>query len=161
MLQTLLAAALVLPSPVPSPAPTPDVPPAVAAEVEKGVKAYNAHDTAYYESALSNDAVYIAEDGAVFAGKERVLRLFTRIFGMTPSRQLAVAELAGGTRGDVAWARFKWTLTMGPDSRHGVSSILFVRAGDAWQVLQIQNTPAGHAMPAAPGSAPHPPSPRP
>jgi ketosteroid isomerase-like protein len=163
MRPTLLAAVLILSAPLLAA----DAPPPVAAEVEKGVKAYNAHDVAYYEGALSADAVYIAEDGAVFAGKERVLRLFSRIFAMTPPRQLAVTDLAGGTRGDVAWARFKWTLTAGPDSRHGVSSILFVRAADAWQVLQIQNTPAGHVMaaspaPASPVASPSPsPSPRP
>jgi ketosteroid isomerase-like protein len=156
MQEMLLAAVLMLPAPVPAA----DAPSPVAAEVEKGVAAYNAQDIAYYEGALSSDAVYIAEDGAVFVGKERVLRLFSRIFAMKPPRQLAITDLAAGTRGDVAWARFKWTLTAGPDSRQGVSSILFARAGDAWQVLQIQNTPAGHAMAASPASAPHP-SPRP
>ena len=158
MRQTLLAAALMLPAPVLAA----DAPPPVAAEVEKGVKAYNAHDIAYYEDALSTDAVYIAEDGAVFAGKERVLRLFSRIFARTPAPQIAITDLASGTRGDVAWARFKWTLTVGPDSRQGISSILFARAGDAWQVLQIQNTPAGHVMAASPAPAsPSAPSPRP
>jgi ketosteroid isomerase-like protein len=146
MRHALLAAVLVLPAP----ALAADATPPIAAEVEKGVKAYNAQDIAYYEDALATDAVYIAEDGAVFAGKERVLRLFTRIFAKKPARQLTVSDLATGTRGDVAWARFKWTLAMGPDSREGVSSILFARAGDAWQVLQIQNTPAGHVMAASP-----------
>jgi hypothetical protein len=50
---------------------------------------------------------------------------------------------------------------MGPDSRQGVSSILFARAGDGWQVLQIQSTPAGHVMaapapPASPSASPKP-----
>jgi ketosteroid isomerase-like protein len=150
MRQALLAAVLVLPVPVPAA----DAPSPIAAEVEKGVKAYNAQDIAYYEGALATDAVYIAEDGAIFAGKERVLRTFTRIFAKKPARQLTVSDLATGARGDVAWARFKWTLTMGPDSREGVSSILFARAGDAWQVLQIQNTPAGHVMAASPSASP-------
>lgn len=149
MRHAALAALLLLPAP----APADDAPSKVAAEVEKGVKAYNAHDLAYYESALAPEAVYIAEDGAIFAGKERVLRTFTRIFAKTPARQIAVSDVATGTRGDVAWARFKWTLSMGPDSRQGVSSILFGRAGDAWQVLQIQNTPTGHVMAGAPSPA--------
>ena len=62
----------------------------------------------------------------------------------------------------MAWARFKWTLTMGPDSRQGVSSILFARAGDAWQVLQIQSTATGHVMAGAPTpAASSSPSPKP
>lgn len=130
---------------------------AITAEVERGVKAYNAQQIAYYEEALAPDAVYIAEDGATFVGKEKVLRLFSRIFGRTSPPQLAIEDVVTGGKGDVAWARFKWTLTTGTESRQGVSSILFSRAGDAWQVLQIQSTPAGHAKPAgapSPGASP-------
>ena len=118
----------------------------VAAEVEKGVTAYNARDIKYYEASLAPEAVYIAEDGAVIAGKERVVRLFTRIFAATPPRQIAVSDVATGAKGDVAWARFKWTLTIGPEVRKGVATTLFTRAAGAWQVAQIQNTPDGHAM---------------
>jgi ketosteroid isomerase-like protein len=144
-----LLAALVLA--LPAPAGAADPPPApLAAEVEKGVKAYNAQQIAYYEDTLAPDAVYIAEDGAIFPGKEKVLRLFSRIFAKVPPPQLAVTDVVTGGKGDAAWARFKWTLTTGADSRQGVSSILFTRAGDAWQVVQIQSTPAGHAMAASP-----------
>ena len=146
MRHTLLAAVLILPAP----AVAADAPPPVATEVEKGVSAYNAQDVAYYERVLSKDAVYIAEDGAIFSGKERVLGLFERIFAKRPARQLAITDVSTGARGDVAWARFKWTLTMGADSRQGVSSILFAREGDAWQALQIQSTPLGHVMAPAP-----------
>jgi ketosteroid isomerase-like protein len=152
MRHTFLAAVLILPATVPAA----DAPAPVAAEVEKGVKAYNAQDIAYYERVLSTDAVYVAEDGAIFAGKDRVLSLFKRIFAKTPARQLAISDLVTGTRGDVAWARFKWTLTMGPDSRQGVTSILFAREGGAWQVLQIQSTAAGHVMGGMPAPAASP-----
>ena len=151
-MRTLLAAfVLALPVPAWAAEPAP-----IAAEVEKGVKAYNAQQLAYYEDTLATDAVYIAEDGAIFAGKEKVLRLFTRIFAKTPPPQLAVTDVVTGGKGDAAWARFKWTLTTGPDIRQGVSSILFTRAGDAWQVVQIQSTPSGHATAAGPSASPSP-----
>jgi ketosteroid isomerase-like protein len=156
MRHAMIAAVLAVPVPIFA-AETP-APPPLAAEVERGVKAYNAQDIAYYEEALATDSVYIAEDGAMFVGKERVLRLFTRIFAKTPTRQLAVTDVVTGGKGDVAWARFKWTLSMGPESRQGVSSILFARAGDAWQVLQIQNTPAGHVMAESPSPSPSAPA---
>ena len=149
-MRTLLAAAVLI---VPSLAPAAETP--VAAEVERGVAAYNARQLAYYEDTLAPDAVYIAEDGATFVGKEAVLRLFTRIFAKDPAPQLAVSDVVAGGKGEVAWARFKWTLTTGPDSRQGVSSVLFTRAGEGWQVVLIQNTPSGHAM------AAHPPGPSP
>lgn len=139
---------------VPTLAPGAETAP-IAAEVDRGVAAYNARQLAYYEDTLTPDAVYIAEDGATFVGKEAMLRLFTRIFAKDPAPQLAVSDVVTGGKGEVAWARFKWTLTTGPASRQGVSSIIFVRAGDAWQVVQIHNTPSGHAMTAhSPGASP-------
>jgi ketosteroid isomerase-like protein len=157
MRSLLIAAVLALPVA----ALAAETPSTIAAEVEKGVTAYNAQDIAYYENTLSTDAVYIAEDGAVFTGKEKVLRLFSRIFAKTPVRSLAVTDVVTGAKGDVAWTRFGWTLTMGADSRRGITSILFARAGDEWQVLQIQSTPAGHAKAAAPHAASPTPAPPP
>ena len=124
----------------------------VAAEVEKGVKAYNAREIAYYESALLPDAAFVADDGAIFAGKDRVMKQFTRVFGMTPPRQIAVTDVATGGKGDVAWARFKWTLTGPETSRPGVATIIFVRDGGALKIASIHNTRSGHGAPA--GAAP-------
>ena len=64
---------------------------------------------------------------------------------MTPPRELAPGDIVVGSRGDVAWARFKWTLTAGPDKRQGMMTTLFARSGGQWEVLQMQNTPDGHA----------------
>jgi ketosteroid isomerase-like protein len=125
--------------------------PDLAAEVEKGVRAYNAREIAYYESALLPDAVFVADDGAVFAGKERVMKSFARVFGMTPARQIAVSDVVTGGKGDVAWARFKWMLTGPETSRPGVATTIFVReAGGPWKIASIHNTRAAHGAPAAP-----------
>jgi ketosteroid isomerase-like protein len=158
---TLLAlAALVLQSTAASPAaaPAPQARPEIAAEVERGVQAYNSQDLAYYQAALAPDAVYIADDGGVFAGKERVVSLFTRIFARTPKPQLAVSDMVTGGRGDVAWARFSWTLSGIDKARPGVATAIFVKGGEGWQVQSIQNTPKGHGMRAAPspGASPSP-----
>ena len=149
-MRTLLAAAILA---VPALAPAAETAAPIAAEVERGVKAYNAQQIAYYEEALAPDAVYIAEDGATFVGKEKVLRLFSRIFGRTVPPRLAIADVVTAGKGDAAWARFNWTLTSGEESRQGVSTVLFTRSGDAWQVVQIQNTPSGHGAPSA-GASP-------
>lgn len=139
----VLAALLAVPAAA-SAAATPD--PAVAAEVQKGVAAYNAGDIAYYKAVLADDAVYIADDGGTFAGKERVVGLFTRLFASDPAPKIAIEDVVTGSRGEVGWARFHWTITRGESARKGIASVLFVRAGDHYQVLQIQNTPAEHAM---------------
>ena len=144
-----------------SPAPTPAPPsrPEIAAEVQRGVQAYNAQELAYYDSALAPDAVYIADDGAVFAGKERVMRLFTRIFGGAQKPHLEITDLVTGGKGDTAWARFGWMLSGIEHARPGVATVIFERAGGGWQVASIQNTAKGHAMRAAsppPGASPSP-----
>lgn len=125
----------------------PSTGPGIAEEVARGVAAYNAQDLKYYERALAPDAVYIADDGMTFTGKESVAALFGRLFAATPHRQMEIGEVTTGARDNVGWARFKWTITRGEASRKGICSILFTRAGDAWQAVQIQNTPDGHGAP--------------
>jgi ketosteroid isomerase-like protein len=115
------------------------------AEVERGVKAYNAGDIKYYEATLLDGVVYVADDGATFEGKPRVLELFTRIFASQPAPQLTIANPKSETKGDVAWVRFDWTRTRGTDSRKGVATAILTRVGGAWKVAQIQNSPSGHA----------------
>jgi uncharacterized protein (TIGR02246 family) len=156
-LTLLWQAASPAPPATPVPTPAPQALPEIAAEVERGVRAYNAQDLAYYQTSLTTDAVYVADDGAVFAGKERVLQLFTRIFARTPKPQLAVSDVVTGGRGDVAWARFNWTLSGIERARPGVATAIFVKAPSGWQVVSIQNTAKGHAMhaaPPAPGASP-------
>lgn len=145
----------------PSPAATPAPPsrPEIAAEVERGLRAYNAQDLAYYDAALAPEAVYIADDGAIFSGKERVIGLFTRIFGRAQKPHLEIADVTTGGKGDAAWARFAWTLSGIEHARPGVATVIFERTGDSWRVVSIQNTAKGHAMRAAspaPGATPSP-----
>jgi ketosteroid isomerase-like protein len=137
--------------------PAPQARPEIAAELQRGITAYNAGDIAYYQASLASDAVYIADDGATFVGKDRIVGLFTRIFARTPKPQLEATDIVTGGRGDVAWARFKWNLSGIEKARPGVATALFVRDGGAWKVVSLQNTVAGHAMrPAAPAAASQP-----
>jgi ketosteroid isomerase-like protein len=156
MTELILAAALTLQAASPAAAPASQARPEIAAEVQRGVVAYNAGDIAYYQGSLAPDAVYIADDGAIFTGKERIVGLFTRIFARTPKPRLEATDVVTGGRGDVAWARFKWTLSDIEKARPGVATVVFVRAGSGWQAVSIQNTLAGHAMrPAASPSPAH------
>ena len=153
----VIAVALAVQAASPAASPAPQARPEIAAEVQRGVSAYNAQDIAYYQASLAPDAVYVADDGALFSGKERIVGLFTRIFARTPKPRLEVTDLVTGGRGDVAWARFKWTLSDIEKARPGVATAIFVKSGAGWQVASIQNTAVGHAMrPAVPAAASHP-----
>jgi ketosteroid isomerase-like protein len=147
----------------PSPAPPPAAVSAddLAGEVQRAVAAYNARDLSYYEAVLSPKSVYIAEDGAVIAGRERVLRTFGRIFTADPPRKLEISDLTVDRQGDTGWATFRWTLTVGPETRLGVTSVLYARGEGGWRPMLIQNTLRGHAMrPAASASPAASPSPK-
>jgi len=156
---TVLSVALQSPSPSPAPSPAPQARPEIAAEVERGVRAYNAQDLSYYESSLAPDAVYIADDGAVFAGKQRIVSLFTRIFARPQKPRIETSDVVTGGQGDVAWTRFNWMLSATERARPGVATAIFVRGGSGWQVVSIHNTARGHVMRAAspsPGASPSP-----
>lgn len=144
----------------PAPAPAPQARPEIAAEVERGTKAYNAQDIAYYQAALAPDVAYVADDGIVFTGKPHVIELFTRIFARPQKAHLDVADLVTGGKGDMAWARFNWTLSGIEHARPGVATVIFQRGDGGWQVASIHNTAkTGHAMHAArpaPGASPSP-----
>jgi ketosteroid isomerase-like protein len=147
----------------PSPSAAPKASPAddLTAEVQRAVTAYNARDLSYYESVLDPKSVYIAEDGAVISGRERVLRTFGRIFTADPPRRIEISDLTVDRRGDTGWATFRWTLTAGPDARQGVTSVLYVRGDAGWRPMLIQNTLRAHAMRPAAAVSPVPlPSPR-
>ena len=157
MIMAMAGLALVLQaSPMPSPAAAPaQARPEIAAEVEKGVRAYNAQDLAFYQATLAADATYIADDGGLFSGKDRVIALFTRIFARDPKPHLEVTDVVTGGRGDVGWARFAWTLSGIERARPGIATAVFVRDGGAWRLVSLQNTPKGHPMrPASPSPGP-------
>jgi len=117
----------------------------LTAEVQRAVAAYNARDLSYYENALDPQSTYIAEDGGVIAGRDRVLRTFGRIFTADPPRRLEISDLSVTRRGDTGWALFRWTMTAGPETRQGVTSVLFARGGNgSWRPQLIQNTLRAH-----------------
>ena len=137
--------------------PAPQARPEIAAEVLRGVAAYNAQDLKYYAASLAPDAVYIMDNGLVLSGRENILALLNGFFSKTPRPQLVASEVVTGGRGDVAWARFKWTPTHAENLRPGVTTAIFVRGGAGWQAVSIQTTRVGHApRPAIPASASHP-----
>lgn len=156
-----LAGLLFMALPQASPSPAPPRPAVSAddltAEVQRAVAAYNARDLSYYEAVLDPKSVYIAEDGAVISGRDRVLRTFGRIFAADPPRRIEISDLTVDRRGETGWSTFRWTLTAGADTRHGVTSVLYMRTDAGWRPMLIQNTLSGHrhTRPAA-ASSPSP-----
>ncbi len=149
-----LLAILWLGQPPASAAPAASLSDELTAEVQRAVAAYNARDLSYYETALDPKSVYIAEDGGVISGRERVLSTFGRIFSADPPRRIEISDLRIDRRGDTGWALFRWTLTAGTETRQGVTSVLYMRDAGAWRPMLIQNTLRASAHAARPAAAP-------
>src|SRR5687768_8567863 len=149
----VLAAALALQAASPVAPPRPEI----AAELQRGVSAYNAQDLAYFQKSLAPEAEYIIENGVVLSGRENIVALLNGFFSRKPRPRLAVSDVVTGGRGDFAWARFKWTLSHSETSR-ALTTAIFVRGDDGrWRVVSIQNTPFGHLVrPTVPAPASHP-----
>ena len=149
----LLALALAVPGAAP---PAAQARPEIASAVLRGIAAYNAQDLAYFEATVAPDAVYIMDNALVLSGRENVLALLNGFFARTPRPQMVASEIVTGGRGDVAWARFKWTPSH--NTRPGVTTAIFVREGAGWQVVSIQLTRLTHGEPPViPAAASHPP----
>ena len=97
----VLALALAAQTGSPAAAPAPQARPEIAAEVQRGITAYNAGDIAYYQSSLAADAVYIADDGAA-PKSEIVADLAARadeLVALRVSRHVLRRELRHGLPG--------------------------------------------------------------
>ena len=123
----------------------------IAAVVQKSTAAYNKQDLKYFEGAFGADVVYVADDGATFASKQKVVGLFGRLFARTPPPQLEVTDVATTVKGDVAWSRYKWKLSGGAKARQGMGVTLFAKEGADWKIVHVQNTLDGHAAASAHG----------
>jgi ketosteroid isomerase-like protein len=154
----LLSLLTLAPQASPTPAsPAGGVADELTAEVQRAVAAYNARDLSYYERVLDPKSIYVAEDGAMISGRDRVLRTFGRIFSADPPRKLEISDLSVTSRGDTGSALFRWTLSAGPEARRGVTSVLYAREGGVWRPLLIQNTLSMHApRPASPAAGASP-----
>ena len=143
---SVMFAVLLVLSQAPASAPTPVPPPSrpeIAAEVERGTKAYNAQDLAYYQAALMPDTVYIADTRASFTG-EGTFQLFTRILP-APEGTLEVADVVTGGQGDAPGpgpTDAERHSGPGPEAPSSSSS------GGIWQV-PIRTTPGPRDSPRA------------
>jgi ketosteroid isomerase-like protein len=97
------------------------------------VNAYNNSDTAFFDKAMTADAVWFDEDGHVFPAKSFVSRQITG----TPKRKLTISDLKVGMSGDSGWAGFSYVIDSGGSQKRGVNTTLFRKTGANWQILLV------------------------
>lgn len=108
--------------------------------VQAAIDAYNNKDTAYFDKTLAADVVWLDEDGHAIAGKERVSRFLGR--QLSPgARKLTTSDVSISSAGDVAWARFTYTIEAdGKKPIKGLNSVVYRRTNGAWQIVMVHGS---------------------
>src|SRR5262245_29365498 len=78
-----------------------------AGMVKEALDAFNRRDLNYFRKALADDAVWLDDDGHVFASKQQIINipLTAELTGQTV-RKLTPSNLRSVINGDSAWATF-------------------------------------------------------
>ncbi|HET9943110.1 MAG TPA: DUF6152 family protein [Terriglobia bacterium] len=128
-------------------APQPDPGPA-ADMVRAAMDAFNKRDLAYFQRTLSNDVVWLDEDGHAVTPKTSVVGSFLRLQLSGPSvRTITPTNIRSGMTTDAAWASFSYTLDTDGAKKLGLATMVFKKVGTDWQIVLVHaasNHPATH-----------------
>jgi ketosteroid isomerase-like protein len=114
--------------------------PGPAAEmVKSALDAFNRRDLDYFRKALAEDAVWLDDDGHIFASRNQIVNipLMAELTEAT-KRKLTPSNMRSGMSGDTAWATFYYELDTDGTLRHGLSTMVFRKIGDNWQIAVVQ-----------------------
>jgi len=114
--------------------------PGPAAEMVKAaLDAFNRRDLDYFRKALTEDAVWLDDDGHIFASRNQIINIpLTAELTEATKRKLTPSNMRSGISGDTAWATFYYELDTDGVLRHGLSTMVFRRIGNDWQIAVVQ-----------------------
>lgn len=114
--------------------------PGPAAEMVKGaLDAFNRRDLDYFRKTLTEDAVWLDDDGHIFASRNQIVSIpLTAELTEATKRKLTPSNMRSGLSGDTAWATFYYELDTDGTLRHGLSTMVFRRIGSDWQIAVVQ-----------------------
>jgi hypothetical protein len=143
-LAVLISTAVPVLAAPPSPRPSPTMPAGAqamsgtfhpAAAVQRAVEAWNAADLSYFEAAMDPVVTVVLPD-RVARGREDALDALAA--PMDARLHVEATRVLAGTRGDTAWASFRFTLEQGADVVHaGSGAVVFVRQEGVWRTLLV------------------------
>jgi ketosteroid isomerase-like protein len=114
--------------------------PGPAAEMVKAaLDAFNRRDLDYFRKALTEDAVWLDDDGHIFASRNQIINIpLTAELTEATKRKLTPSNIRSGISGDTAWATFYYELDTDGVLRHGLSTMVFRKIGNDWQIAVVQ-----------------------
>jgi ketosteroid isomerase-like protein len=124
----------------PSPGPLVDL-------VQASVNAYNKGDLAYFDRMLSDEILWVDEDGHELTSKMFCLAFIQKQIMATPKRTMSVSGIATSTWGDTAYAAFAYTIDDGVNKRTGMNTTVFRKYGSDWKIVLIHGSINAYAIP--------------
>jgi ketosteroid isomerase-like protein len=114
--------------------------PGPAAEMVKAaLDAFNRRDLDYFRKSLTEDAVWLDDDGHIFASRNQIVNIpLTAELTEATKRKLTPSNMRSGISGDTAWATFYYELDTDGTLRHGLSTMVFRKIGNDWQIAVVQ-----------------------
>jgi ketosteroid isomerase-like protein len=104
----------------------------IADVVRTMVNAFNNRDTAFFQKAIAQDAVWLDEDGHHLQASVWINRLLSA----NPPRKLSVTNLRTSNWDTAGWAGFNYVIA-GTSEVKGTNSLVFKKNGNDWQIVLI------------------------
>ena len=118
--------------------------------VQAALDAFNRRDLDYFRKALAEDAVWLDDDGHVFASRNQIVAIpLAAELTEATKRKLTPSNMRSWISGDTAWATFYYELDTDGVLRHGLSTMVFRKVGNDWLIAAVQaasNTKQTHLM---------------
>jgi len=115
--------------------------------VQAGVNAYNKGDLAYFDKMLSDEILWVDEDGHELTSKMFCLAFIQKQIMATPKRTMSVSGIATSTWGDTAYTAFAYTIDDGVNKRTGMNTTVFRKYGNDWKIVLIHGSINAYAIP--------------
>src|SRR6185369_13627021 len=114
--------------------------PGPAAEMVKAaLDAFNRRDLDYFKKTLAEDAVWLDDDGHIFASKSQIINIpLTAELTEATKRKLTPSNMRSVVSGDTAWATFYYELDTDGMLRHGLSTMIFRKIDNEWKIAVVQ-----------------------
>ena len=100
--------------------------------VNSMVKAFNNHDTGYFQKMIAPDAIWLDEDGHTL----QATVWMNRLISANPPRKLSITNLRVGNWDTAGWAGFNYVIE-GTNQVKGTNSLVFKKVGADWQIAVI------------------------
>jgi len=107
--------------------------------VKAALDAFNNRDLNYFRKALTEDAVWLDDDGHIFASRNQIVTIpLAAELTEASKRKLTPSNMRSVVSGDTAWATFYYELDTDGVLRHGLSTMVFRKIDNEWKIAVVQ-----------------------